>query len=74
MTPEGGESVLDVKTRVLKARDEVLAVVPNGAASCVVSHLWVTRSMISEALGIEVRGSARSEATILPYTLHRCCC
>ena len=43
-----------MKERVLEARDAVLSVVPLGSASCVVSHLWVTRSMISDALGIEV--------------------
>ena len=52
VTPDGGESYPFLKDRVLKARDEVLAGMSPGRAAVVVSHLQVTRSMLSEALGI----------------------
>lgn len=51
-TPEGGESYPFLKKRVLAARDELLSLTDNGKASAVVSHLQVTRSMLSHALGI----------------------
>ena len=51
-TPEGGESYPTLKERVLLARDELLEKTNVGKASAVVSHLQVTRSMLSEALGI----------------------
>ena len=51
-TPKDGESVFDVRKRVLEARDEVLGLIPDGEAGCVVSHLWVTRSFLSEALNV----------------------
>lgn len=51
-TPEGGESYPFLKKRVLAARDEILSLTDNGKASAVVSHLQVTRSMLSHALGI----------------------
>ena len=52
VTPDGGESYPFLKDRVLKARDEVLAGMSPGRAAVVVSHLQVTRSMLSEALDI----------------------
>jgi len=48
-TPEGGESLHVIRKRVLGARDEVLDLLEDGEAGCVVSHLWVTRSFISDA-------------------------
>jgi len=51
-TPEGGESYPQLKTRVLEARDELLDGMDCGMASVVVSHLQVTRSMLSDALDI----------------------
>ena len=51
-TPEGGESYPALKRRVLQARDELLAITDCGRASAVVSHLQVTRSMLSDALDI----------------------
>eukprot|EP00980_Cylindrotheca_fusiformis_P023163 scaffold10199_cov146-Cylindrotheca_fusiformis.AAC.20 len=51
-TPEGGESYPFLKDRVMKARDEVLARLPAGKAAAVVSHLQVTRSLLSDAMGI----------------------
>ncbi|GMH70106.1 hypothetical protein TL16_g05326 [Triparma laevis f. inornata] len=53
VTPDGGESIMTVKTRVMGALDQILEGTPKGEATCVVSHLWVTRSMISDALGVE---------------------
>jgi probable phosphoglycerate mutase len=52
VTPEGGESYLDLKARVLRARDEALSQVPAGECACLVSHLQVTRSILSDALGV----------------------
>jgi broad specificity phosphatase PhoE len=52
VTPDGGESYPSLKERVLKARDEVLAKVSDGQAAAIVSHLQVTRCMLSDALGI----------------------
>lgn len=56
VTPgDGGESYPALKVRVLAARDELLRMTDAGRASAVVSHLQVTRSMLSEALGMDVR-------------------
>jgi probable phosphoglycerate mutase len=52
VTPEGGESYPFLKDRVLKARDEVLEMLQPGRAAVIVSHLQVTRSMLSDALDI----------------------
>jgi broad specificity phosphatase PhoE len=52
VTPGGGESYPFLKERVLKARDEVLEKLPAGKAAAVVSHLQVTRSLLSDAMGI----------------------
>jgi len=54
VTPEGGESYPILKQRVLSARDELLNLTDHGKASAVVSHLQVTRSMLSDALGIPI--------------------
>uniref|UniRef100_A0A7S3VEL2 Uncharacterized protein n=2 Tax=Chaetoceros debilis TaxID=122233 RepID=A0A7S3VEL2_9STRA len=51
-TPEGGESYPFLKNRVLAARDELLEMTDCGKASAIVSHLQVTRSMLSDAMGI----------------------
>jgi broad specificity phosphatase PhoE len=52
VTPEGGESYPALKKRVLEARDELLDVTSCGQASAIVSHLQVTRCMLSDALDI----------------------
>lgn len=52
ITPEGGESYPFLKERVLKAIDEVLTKMSPGRSAAIVSHLQVTRSILSEALGI----------------------
>ena len=52
VTPEGGESYPALKARVLEARDNVLGMTAPGRSAAIVSHLQVTRSMLSEALGI----------------------
>jgi broad specificity phosphatase PhoE len=51
-TPTNGESYPTLKERVLQARDELLDITDCGKASTVVSHLQVTRSMLSDALSI----------------------
>jgi broad specificity phosphatase PhoE len=52
VTPDGGESYPFVKKRVLEARDEVLGMLSPGRAAAVVSHLQVTRSMLSDAMDV----------------------
>lgn len=52
VTPQGGESYPALKKRVLAARDELLHITDCGKASVVVSHLQVTRCMLSDALAI----------------------
>jgi broad specificity phosphatase PhoE len=54
-TPEGGESYPQLKERVLAARDQLLEITDCGRASVVVSHLQVTRSMLSDALSIPTK-------------------
>jgi alpha-ribazole phosphatase len=59
VTPEGGESFPFLKARVLKARDEALDKIGAGKAAAVVSHLQVTRSMLSDAKGIPTSEMAK---------------
>ena len=55
VTPDGGESYSFLKQRVLVARDEVLAMLSPGRSAAIVSHLQVTRSMLSDALDIPTK-------------------
>uniref|UniRef100_A0A7S0KZ69 Phosphoglycerate mutase (2,3-diphosphoglycerate-dependent) n=1 Tax=Coccolithus braarudii TaxID=221442 RepID=A0A7S0KZ69_9EUKA len=48
-----GEGMGDLKDRVLTERDELLSTLLPGSAAVLVSHLWVTRSLLGEALGEE---------------------
>ena len=71
-TPEGGESYTTLKTRVLNERDKVLDLVPAGKSAAIVSHLQVTRSMLSDALGIPTAemaglGVATASVTCIDY-------
>jgi broad specificity phosphatase PhoE len=50
-TPANGESYPALKRRVLAARDQALDQIQPGQAAAVVSHLQVTRCMLSDALG-----------------------
>lgn len=52
ITPKGGESYPTLKSRVLQARDELLNSMENGQTAALVSHLQVTRSVLSDALDI----------------------
>ena len=52
ITPDGGESYNFLKKRVIEARDEVLQQTTAGKAAAIVSHLQVTRSIVSEAKDI----------------------
>jgi ribonuclease H / adenosylcobalamin/alpha-ribazole phosphatase len=54
VTPDGGESYPALKRRVLAARDEALSQVAPGTVGCLVSHLQVTRSILSEALSMPI--------------------
>jgi broad specificity phosphatase PhoE len=55
VTPEGGESYPALKRRVLAARDEALSQIEPGTVGCLVSHLQVTRSILSEALNMPTK-------------------
>lgn len=52
VTPNNGESYLTLKQRVTKALETTLAQMDQGSAACIVSHLQVTRCLLSDALGI----------------------
>jgi broad specificity phosphatase PhoE len=54
VTPEGGESYPQLKNRVLQARDILLETLDCGRAAAVVSHLQVTRSILSEAMDLPI--------------------
>jgi broad specificity phosphatase PhoE len=54
VTPANGESYPKLKMRVLQSRDELLKMTNVGRASAIVSHLQVTRAMLSEALGMDI--------------------
>ena len=51
-TPANGESFTALKSRVVNALHESLSRMDPGTAACIVSHLQVTRCMLSEALGV----------------------
>jgi broad specificity phosphatase PhoE len=63
VTPVGGESYPSLKRRVLEARDDVLKKLPCGRAAIIVSHLQVTRSILSEALDIPIEKMAGLKVT-----------
>lgn len=54
VTPEGAESYPQLKARVLAARDQLLDKIHPGRAAAVVSHLQVTRSMLSDAIRMPI--------------------
>jgi broad specificity phosphatase PhoE len=54
VTPTNGESFLSLKRRVMNALKTALAHMEPGTSACVVSHLQVTRCILSDALGIPV--------------------
>lgn len=71
-TPQGGESYNALKQRVLEERDAVLDRLPVGEAATIVSHLQVTRSILSDALGIPTAemaglGVATASVTCIDY-------
>ncbi|KAL1508437.1 hypothetical protein AB1Y20_004541 [Prymnesium parvum] len=49
----GGEGFCDIRERVLKQRDAMLQEIPLGSAGVIVSHMWVTRAIVGEAIGEE---------------------
>lgn len=54
VTPANGESFPALKRRVLDARNKALSRMAPGSMGCVVSHLQVSRCVISDALNIPV--------------------
>jgi broad specificity phosphatase PhoE len=68
VTPEGGESYRFLKARVLKARDEALEKMSAGKAAAVVSHLQVTRSMLSDALDSPINEMAKLKVATASVT------
>jgi len=72
VTPEGGESFTTLKKRVLQERDAVLDRLSAGKAATIVSHLQVTRSMLSDALDFPTKdmaslGVATASVTCIDY-------
>jgi broad specificity phosphatase PhoE len=59
VTPRGGESYHTVQKRVRQAQQEVLDRLTPGRAAVIVSHLQVTRCMLSDALNIPIEGMAK---------------
>ena len=68
VTPEGGESYPQLKARVLDAREKILEITDCGKASAVVSHLQVTRSVVSDALGIPTSQMTRLKVATASIT------
>lgn len=62
--PPDGESLDDVTARVLPARDAVLAAIQPGEAAVVVSHLFVTRTVVQAALQAQGDTTAIGDITI----------
>lgn len=59
VTPgDGGESYITLKSRVIQSRDKLLEMTDVGRASAIVSHLQVTRAMLSDALDMDVKEMA----------------
>jgi len=52
ITPKGGESYPALKARVINSRDDLLRTLKTGESAAIVSHLQVTRSVLSDALDI----------------------
>lgn len=73
VTPDGGESYPALKERVLEALSEALKQLEPGQCGAIVSHLQVTRSMLSTALGISTEKMtelpiATASVTCVEYT------
>ena len=68
ITPAGGESYPQLKQRVLEARDQVLTDLMPGQMACVVSHLQVTRSILSDALDIPTDQMAKLKVATASVT------
>jgi probable phosphoglycerate mutase len=64
--PLGGESLADVQARALDALQD-LAQAADGGEVAVVAHLWVLRSVLCWALGLDLDRAARLD---LPYAGH----
>ena len=61
------ETLAEVAERVLHAKDELLTCSPWGSTTALVSHMWVTRSILGEALGFDtVHDTARLQEVDLP--------
>jgi len=60
----GGEALATVAKRVLAARDELLASAPPGSTTCLVSHMWVTRSIVADALGLDTENDTSELQTL----------
>mmetsp|Transcript_20344 Transcript_20344/g.34698 ORF Transcript_20344/g.34698 Transcript_20344/m.34698 type:complete len:265 (-) Transcript_20344:938-1732(-) len=59
VTPgDGGESYPTLKSRVIASRDDLLEMTNVGRASAIVSHLQVTRAMLSDALEMDIKEMA----------------
>ena len=50
-----GEALADVAARVLAAKEELLEQSPWGSTTALTSHMWVTRSILADALGYDTK-------------------
>ena len=50
--PGGGEALAELAKRVLAAKDARLVASPWGSTTVLVSHMWVTRSLVAQSLGL----------------------
>ena len=62
-----GEALADVATRVLAAKNTLLEKSPWGSTTALTSHMWVTRSILAEALGYDtVADTSKLESIDIP--------
>lgn len=75
ITPKNGESFPALKNRVIEARTAALARMSPGQSGCVVSHLQVSRCIVSDAANVPVDQMVSTGAgKQLVFPSHRTCC
>ena len=60
----GGESMGEMRLRVLEVRDRLLAEFREDQSIVIVSHLWPTRAILADALGMPVSEWARIDVPL----------
>jgi len=67
VAPPGGESFVEVRTRVLRARDQVLARYPRGSV-LVVTHVTPIKTLVADALEASLSALYRMELSPATFT------